>query len=100
MVAREQLCYLLEQAELANVTLQVLPLDSGAHSGMNGAFTLLEFPDPSDPGVLYVEYPTGSLHVEKDTEVAAGRLAFDALHSEALDVIESKSLIRNLSEKL
>ncbi|PRW62788.1 Scr1 family TA system antitoxin-like transcriptional regulator [Actinopolyspora mortivallis] len=99
-VMREQLAHLLEQADIPTVELQVLPFGAGAHCAMNGAFTLLEFPDPADPDVLYVEYPTGSLHVEKASEVKAGRVLFEDLRSTALDVGESKRLIKAIAEQL
>ncbi|SDJ88451.1 Helix-turn-helix domain-containing protein [Actinopolyspora lacussalsi subsp. righensis] len=99
-VMYEQVVHLAECAEMPTVELQVLPLGSGAHCAMNGAFTLLEFAEPADPEVLYVEYPTGSLHVEKASEVRAGRLLFEDLRSSALDFQESVKLIKKVAEKL
>jgi transcriptional regulator with XRE-family HTH domain len=68
-VMRDQLAHLVEVAALATVTLQVIPYALGSHPGQDGAFTVLEFQDPEDPSMLYVEYPTGAIHVEKIEEV-------------------------------
>ena len=47
----------LGEAATSGVTIQMLPFGSGAHAGVNGKFTFLEFPD--NPPVAYVE---GRIH--------------------------------------
>ena len=47
---KRQLEHVLAMAELAHVTIQVLPLEVGAHPGMEGSFVLLRFPDDGRPG--------------------------------------------------
>jgi hypothetical protein len=59
---------------LNTVSLQVVPNDVGAYPSMEGAFLILTVPEGEDPSVLYVEYVTGSLQVEKPEEVAEARL--------------------------
>src|SRR5919202_1556527 len=70
-------------------TGQVLPNAAGAHAGMDGAFIVLASPEDEDQPVLYVEYVTGSLQVEKPEEVAEARLVFDRLRSVALSPSDS-----------
>jgi DNA-binding XRE family transcriptional regulator len=94
---RAQLRHLVEATGLATVTLQVLPDSLGAHDGMDGAFTILEFEDEQDPTVLYAEYPTGSVHVEKPTEVREAKLMFDNLRSVALSPHESAAFIERVA---
>ncbi|MGH3812945.1 MAG: Scr1 family TA system antitoxin-like transcriptional regulator [Pseudonocardiaceae bacterium] len=50
-VMRGQLRRLVESSELPNVVLRVLPCDAGAHPGVDGSFTVLEFPNPGDPRI-------------------------------------------------
>jgi transcriptional regulator with XRE-family HTH domain len=95
-VMSEQLRQLIEMATLPTVTLQVLPLHAGAHSGLDGAFTLLVFPEPDESELLYVEYATGALHIEDEDEVRAARLKFDVLRSEALSPGDSMALIEHV----
>lgn len=99
-VMAEQLDHLLRVSELARLTVQVLPLRAGAHAAMNGAFTVLEFPESDDPDLLYVPYPTGALHVEKIEEVRAATLVFDRLRSQALPPADSVTLIERLAGEL
>ena len=96
-VMQEQLDQLIEMAELPSVSLQVLPLKM--HSALDGGFTLLSFHDRDEPDLLYVEYVTGALHIEEDSEVRACRLKFDRLGVEALSPEDSISLIKRISQK-
>jgi transcriptional regulator with XRE-family HTH domain len=95
-VMRAQLRHLLLVTELPAVSLQVLPLDAGVHSAMDSAFTLLTFPEPQDPDMLYVEYATGALHIEDEREVATAKLTFENLRSEALSPADSLALIERV----
>ncbi len=96
-VMREQLQHLIEVAELPSVTLQVLPLK--AHSALDGGFILLSFVDRDEPDLLYVEYVTGALHIEDESEVRACRLKFDRLGVEALSPDDSVALIKRISQE-
>lgn len=93
---KAQLGHLIVMAELPMVSLQVLPFRSGVHSALDGAFILLDFPDPAEQPVLYHSYVSGALHIENKEEVRAAKLAFDALRSEALSSDDSVALIESL----
>jgi len=54
-VMRRQLQHLLSLASRSSVTVQVLPFSAGANEALKGQFTHLEFPEPSDPDVVFVE---------------------------------------------
>jgi DNA-binding XRE family transcriptional regulator len=95
-VMREQLEHLVITAELDTVTMRVLPRKIGAHGGQTSSFTLLDFPDPEDRTILYVEYPTGSIQVEEPTEVWRAKLLFDHLLDRALSPDESVALIEQI----
>jgi transcriptional regulator with XRE-family HTH domain len=97
---REQLQRLTEAMELASVTLQVLPFESGAHPSMDGSFSILGFPEVSDPNVVYIEYQTGALYLEKPEEVRRYRLMFDHLRAAALPVDTSRALIARIADEL
>jgi transcriptional regulator with XRE-family HTH domain len=68
-VMRGQLERLVEATKLPNVTLQVLPFDSGAHPAMVGSFSVLRFPDQELPDVVYLEHLTSALYLNKPDEV-------------------------------
>jgi transcriptional regulator with XRE-family HTH domain len=68
-VMRAQLERLAEATKLPNVTLQVLPLEAGAHPAMVGAFSVLRFAGQELPDVVYLEHLTNAAYLDKRDEV-------------------------------
>jgi transcriptional regulator with XRE-family HTH domain len=81
---RDQLARLPEAAARPNVTLQVISFDAGPHPGMDGAFVVLEFPDPADQSIAYTESAAGGLFLEEDVELRRYMLMFEHLRAAAL----------------
>lgn len=98
-VMREQLLRLAEMAELPNVTLQILPFAAGPHAGMDGTFSILDFPDAEDPDVVFVENATGGLFLEKVDELRKYHAIFESIRSTALAPEESRNKIGMLAEE-
>ena len=48
---RAQLEHIATMAKLAHISVQVLPFSAGAHPAMDGSFSILGFPEASDPDV-------------------------------------------------
>jgi Domain of unknown function (DUF5753) len=67
---------------------------------MDGSFSLLGFPEPNDPQIVYIEYHTGALYLEKRQEVERYRPMFDHLRASALPVDASRSLMGRIAEEL
>lgn len=99
-VMRAQLLRLVETSELARVTLQVLPFNAGRHAAMDGAFIVLEFPEPDEPDLLYLAHVSGATHVETGDDARAARLVHERLRSQALPPEESVALIERLVRDL
>jgi transcriptional regulator with XRE-family HTH domain len=70
-VMRNQLQHLLELARRPTITIQVVPFDAGAYEALRGPFVLLEFPEVTDPDVVYLEYSRGPSTFTDDPAVAA-----------------------------
>jgi transcriptional regulator with XRE-family HTH domain len=68
-VMRGQLERLIEATKLANVTLQVLRFEAGAHPAMLGAFSILRFADRGLPDLVYLEHLTNAVYLDKRDEV-------------------------------
>ncbi|MEV7006024.1 helix-turn-helix transcriptional regulator [Streptosporangium sp. NPDC051022] len=90
---RGQLQRLIELSETNHVTIQILPFAAGVHPAMDGGFTILGFPKPSDPNTVYVEYWQGSVYLEDPSEVDAYVLLFNHLRARALGPDETRRLI-------
>jgi hypothetical protein len=79
--------------ERSNVTVQVLPFSAGASVGLEGAFTHLEFPEPIDPDVSYIEDLSGGQYVESADGNRRFRLAHERIVGQALSIEASAKLI-------
>ena len=94
-VMREQLERVLESAALPGVTLQVLPFDSGTYP-VTGSFTMLGFPAPEDPDLVYRDGITDAVYLEGEHHVREYTRAFDGLRAAALSPQRSAQLIRSV----
>ncbi|MFH9735923.1 helix-turn-helix domain-containing protein [Streptomyces sp. NPDC017260] len=92
---RAQLEHVLDVAQKASVTLQVLPFDAGT-CPTTGQFTMLGFPDPEDPDIVYRDGITDAMYLEGEPHVREYNRAFDELRAAALSPRQSIQLIRNV----
>jgi transcriptional regulator with XRE-family HTH domain len=99
-VMSEQLHHLGEAAALPTVTVQVVPFTAGEHAGLSGAFTILGFPEPADPDVVYIEHATGDLYLERTEEIQQYTLLFDHLRAAALAPADSAAFLATLLKDL
>lgn len=100
-VMREQLGHLVRMAERPNIGVQVVPNAVGAHASMTGPFTILTYPSPDDPSLVYVEQSaTGDLFLEKTEEVDRYRLKYDHICASALSADATVEYLSDLIEQL
>ncbi len=100
-VMKTQLERLIDASEQPGTTIQVVPFAAGAHAGMISSFTLLGFADTGGaPETAYLEAPTGSLYLEKPTEVRRYEHWMNQLRSTALDPAGSRQIIHTAREEL
>jgi DNA-binding XRE family transcriptional regulator len=99
-VMHEQLTYLVECAEQGRTTLQLVPFSAGAHAGTTGPFIILDFPEPADPALVYVETLAGDIYLEARDGVDSYNLAFDRLLAAALHHDDSMRLIQQAADAL
>jgi hypothetical protein len=95
-----QLAHLLDAAKKPHVTIQVIPYDVGAHPGMPGAFVYMEFGEPVDPDLVYVDTLAGDLFLEADDDLRLYGSMFDHLRAIALSPSKTKGLIADVMESL
>jgi hypothetical protein len=70
------------------VSVLVLPFENGLHAAMRGPFTILDFDDPDDPSLVYVETVVGSRYIERPAHVAEFRAAFEGIRAQAIPIGE------------
>ncbi|MBV9450596.1 MAG: helix-turn-helix transcriptional regulator [Streptosporangiaceae bacterium] len=96
-VMRRQLEYLMRPRDRANVTIQVLPFDAGAHPAMVAPFTMMAFPDPDDLGLVYVENATGALFLEESSELRTYDEIWGTIQGSALSPDDTQTFLKSTS---
>ncbi|MEH6374961.1 helix-turn-helix transcriptional regulator [Streptomyces sp. KLMMK] len=96
-VLRGQLDRLVDASRQTNIELRVIPFKAGAHTGVEGAYTVFHF-DVGDPAVA-VETLTNSFYEEEDGQVAKYAVAFDHLLAHALDPDASRDFIARIAKE-
>ncbi|MFD4767650.1 helix-turn-helix domain-containing protein [Streptomyces niveus] len=98
---REQLRHLVKQAEeVPNIVVQVLTYAKGAHSALTGAFTILDFPDPTEPAVVYMDSPGGNLYIQKPKDTRRFDQSHSGLRGMALDEAESVRFMKAVLKEM
>jgi transcriptional regulator with XRE-family HTH domain len=70
------------------VSIRVLPFENGLLPAMRGPFTVLDFDDPDDPSLVYIENLIGSRYIERAVHIARFREAFRQMQAHAVPVRE------------
>lgn len=99
-VMQAQLQRILEASDEPTITIQVLPTARGAHAGLDGSFSLFEFPEPGDLDVAYVGGQVGTVFIEKIDEVRRFVTRFDHLRAAAFDMSETADMIRDIARDM
>ena len=95
-VMRAQLEHLLQLTDLPNVTLQIVPFDAGPHAAAGGPFTILRFPEPDLPDVVYLEQLNSALYLDQPDDVVDYLTVMDQLCVQANTGAASKDMLHAL----
>ena len=95
-VMRAQLERLLELTDLPNVTLQIVPFNVGPHAAAGGPFTILRFPEPDLPDLVYLEQLNSAQYLDHPDDVINYVTVMDQLCVQAETGTASKDMLRAL----
>jgi transcriptional regulator with XRE-family HTH domain len=95
-VMRRQLRHLVDSAERPNITLRVVPLQSGPHVGLRGGFATLQFAE--EPSLVFFENQHVGMFLDEKEDIAAYRLTLGNILNMALQPAESTELISAAAE--
>jgi hypothetical protein len=98
-VMRGQLEHLLQIADLPNVTVQIVPFDVGPHAAAGGPFTILRFPEPDLPDLVYLEQLNSALYLDHPDDVIDYVTIMDQLCIQAETGTASKDMLRALLKR-
>ncbi|QDN94929.1 helix-turn-helix domain-containing protein (plasmid) [Streptomyces sp. RLB1-9] len=94
----DQVRHLLDQGEMA-ATIQVLPMETGLHTGLAGSFSLLTLDDNIDMIFREGYHGDGSFSDDPD-RVRSYRARYEQLISQALSPAETRRYLHGLLKKL
>ena len=77
-----------------------MPYRAGAHAGTTGPFVILDFEEPTDPAMVYVETPAGDIYLEEPSDVNRYTLAFDRLRAASLHPDDSVQMIEQTASTM
>jgi transcriptional regulator with XRE-family HTH domain len=90
-VMKEQITHLRELNRLDHIDIRVMPWDAGSHAAMHiGGFAILDFPDPDDPAVVYVESHTFARYLEEESELVEYRKIYESIYQKTIPIEEHK----------
>ncbi|MFF0860626.1 helix-turn-helix domain-containing protein [Nonomuraea sp. NPDC003560] len=95
-VMQEQIRHLLDATEERNVTVQVMPFESGGHAAAGGSFSILRFPERELPDVVYMEQLTSALYLDKPADSDHYMEVMDRLSIQALEPKQTRRFLEQL----
>jgi transcriptional regulator with XRE-family HTH domain len=98
-VMKAQLEHLIDLMRQPRITIQVMPFSFGGHSAEGGAFSILRFPDPDLPDVVYVEQLASALYLDKREEVDRYSQVMERLCAVSTTPDETVELLRSIAEE-
>jgi transcriptional regulator with XRE-family HTH domain len=99
-VMAAQLARLVELAQEPHITVQVLSASAGAHAGMEGSFSILEYDERVGSDVVFAENAVGGLFLEKDEDLEHYRTIFGLMSETALSAERSLDVISARAKEL
>jgi transcriptional regulator with XRE-family HTH domain len=99
LLMRAQLEHLLQITELPNVTLQIVPFDAGPHAAAGGPFSVLRFPEPDLPDVVFLEQLNSAVYLDQPDEVLNYVTIMDQLCVQAATDTASRDMIWTLLKR-
>jgi len=96
-VMRAQLKRLLDLSRLPNVSLHVLPYESGALPAVETKFNILSFATPEVSDVVFIEGLVGDLYLERSADVREYEKVFGMLLEMSLGRDQTNDLVTKLA---
>jgi hypothetical protein len=96
-VMSEQLHHLLRMAVRSYLNIRIIPAAVGAHAGLAGSCTLMEFAE-FEP-IVFLDEEIGGHFMEEPDEIAAYQKVFAAISAVSLDHSTSKDIIAALASE-
>ena len=98
-VMRGQIEHLLDMGRRPNITLQVATFAMGGHPAAGGPFSILRFPTPQLPDVVYLEQLSSALYFDKYEDTHRYAQTMDHLATQSPSPERSAHILREFLER-
>lgn len=98
-VMRGQIEHLLDMGRRTNITLQIATFAMGGHPAAGGPFSILRFPTPQLPDVVYLEQLSSALYFDKYEDTHRYAQTMDHLATQAPSPARSEEILREFLER-
>lgn len=98
-VMKKQLDALLEWMTMPHIAVQVLPYARSSHVA-EGAFSVLRFAEPELPDIVYIEYLTGAVYLDKQDDLEPYARVIDQLAVDAETPDHSRAFIEKVRNEI
>jgi transcriptional regulator with XRE-family HTH domain len=99
-VMRDQVDHLIQAAARPNVTVQIVPFRAGGHPAAGGPFSLLRFPEPDLPDIVYLEQLTSALYLDRRADVDSYHAVMERLCLQAAPATDTVMMLKEIRAKL
>lgn len=99
-VMKLQLRHLIEVADKPNAVVEVVPFSAGFNPGMKGPFEIIQFADPSDNDIVFLESRRGDIISDDPAETLSYRQAFEELGKASLGPRDSLTRLARIADEM
>lgn len=96
---RGQIEHLIEMNRRPNITVQIATFDIGGHPAAGGPFSILRFPTPQLPDVVYLEQLSSALYFDKYEDTHRYAQTMDHLATQAPAPDRTEEILRPFLER-
>ena len=99
-VMRRQLRRLIELADMSHITVELIPFSAGLHPGMKGPFEIIEFADPLDRDIVFLEGSHGDILSDNPEDTLTYRENFERLVRASLGPRDSLARLTRIADEM
>lgn len=97
-VMHAQLQHLVNAVSAPHIKLQVVPFGAGAHPGMPGSCIIMNFADPFDAPLVYLDSLAGDQFLESAADINRFTETFEQIAAKALSPAQTKKIIQEAAK--
>nr|WP_221442215.1 helix-turn-helix transcriptional regulator [Nocardiopsis algeriensis] len=98
-VMRGQIEHLIELAARPSITVQIATFDVGGHAATGGPFSILRFPTPQLPDLVYLEQLSSAQYLDKYEDTHLYAQTMDRLATQAPPPAETPGILRGFLDR-